>query len=170
MEKVNGLIREHKIGSLALLILALVIIFLGPALYPPAGQALGTHDTNGLFAPWFEVIGQSVREGRIPYWDPYQFAGYPFLSNPQVGFFYPPTWLAVVLPANVAISWYVVVHLWLAAVGMLLFARVMGGSWLGAAVAAVTYGFSGFFAARLWAGHIGLVATFAWLPWVVLAT
>lgn len=169
MKKVNKLVGDHKTISLALLLLALVIVFMRPSLFPPGGQALGTHDTGGLFAPWFESIRHAIREGRIPFWDPYQFAGYPFLSNPQTGFFYPPTWLAVVLPANVAISWYAVLHLWLAAVGMLLFARIMGGSWLGATAAAVTYCFSGFFAARLWAGHMGLVATFAWLPWVILA-
>jgi hypothetical protein len=74
------------------------------------------------------------------------------------------------MPANVAISWYVLLHLWLSACGMLLFARSMGSRWLGATAAALIYGFSGFYAARVWAGHIGLVATFTWLPWVILAT
>jgi hypothetical protein len=170
MAKVKDFIAKHKGGLIALTLLVLVAVFLGPALWPQEGEALGTHDTGGLFAPWFTTIRDAAREGRIPWWDPFQFAGYPFLSNPQVAFFYPPTWLAVVLPANFAISWYVLLHVWLSAVGMLFFARSMGGSWLGSTLAAVAYGFSGFYAARLWAGHIGVVATFTWLPWVILAT
>lgn len=169
MFREDGFVRRHRGALIALLLLVLSAVFLGPALWPAKGLALGTHDTGGLFGPWFNTIRQAVAEGRLPWWDPYQFAGYPFLSNPQVAFFYPPTWLAVILPANVAISWYVLLHLWLSAVGMLLFARCMGGSWLGSTLAALVYGFSGFYAARLWAGHIGLVATFTWLPWVILA-
>ncbi len=163
-------IARHKGKLSALFLLALAAVFLGPALLPPDGQALGTHDTGGLFAPWFRAIRQGLVEGRLPWWDPFQFAGYPFLSNPQVAVFYPPTWLAAILPANVAISCYVLLHLWLSAVGMYLFGRNMGGRWLGSMLAAVVYGFSGFYAARIWAGHIGLVATFTWLPWIILAT
>jgi hypothetical protein len=170
MTRAGYFIARHRGKLSALLLLLLAAVFLGRALWPPAGQALGAHDTRGLFAPWFRAIRGALADGRLPWWDPYQFAGYPFLSNPQVAFFYPPTWLGAILPANLAISWYVLLHLWLAAVGMYLFARTMGGRWLGAMLAAVVYAFSGFFAARLWAGHIGLVATFTWLPWVILAT
>jgi hypothetical protein len=170
MTRAGNLILKHRGKASALLLLFLAMAFLGPALWPPAGQALGMHDTSGLFAPWFRAIRQAVADGRLPWWDPYQFAGYPFLNNPQVAIFYPPTWLAAILPTNLAISWYALLHLWLSAVGMYLFARAMGGRWLGAMLAALVYGFSGFYAARLWAGHIGLVATFTWLPWVILAT
>jgi hypothetical protein len=168
-EESNFIIRHRgKLG--AFLLLALAIVFLGRALWPAEGQALGTHDTGGLFAPWFRTISRALADGQLPWWDPYQFAGYPFLSNPQVAFFYPPTWLAAILPANLAISWNVLLHLWLSAAGMYLFARRMGGRWLPSMLAAVVYGFSGFYAARVWAGHIGVVATFTWLPWIILAS
>jgi hypothetical protein len=53
---------------------------------------------------------------------------------------------------------------------MLLFVRFMGGRWLGALLAAITFSFGGYIVARMWAGHIGLIATNAWLPWLLLAT
>jgi hypothetical protein len=162
---------DKKIAFAAtLLLLILTVVFMGQALFPPANQALGSHDTRGLFIPWFSFIGDSLREGRLPFWDDTQFAGYPFLSNPQVAFFYPPTWLALLLPLNFGISWHVALHIWLAAVGMLFYVRFMGGRWFGAFLAAITFAFGGTIVARMWAGHIGLIATNAWLPWLLLAT
>jgi hypothetical protein len=55
-------------------------------------------------------------------------------------------------------------------VGMLLFVRALRGSWLGAGLAALTFSFGGFVAARVSAGHIGLLATHTWIPWLLLAT
>ncbi len=152
------------------LLLVLTLLFLGETLYPPRGFAIGAHDMRGLFYPWFTYLRDSIEGGNLPFWDPYQFLGYPFLSNPQVAFFYPPTWLALILPINVAISWIIAFHIWLSAVGMFFFVRQMGGSWMANLLAAIIYGFSGFTSARLWAGHIGLLATFAWLPWLLWAT
>jgi hypothetical protein len=166
---VNWLERKPAHTAAALLFF-LTLLFLSQGLFPGDGQALGAHDMRGLFYPWLSTTRAAILEGRIPAWDPYQFGGYPFLSNPQVAFFYPPTWLAIVLPSQIGISWYIVLHTWLAAFGMWLYVRAMGGSRLGALLAAITFGFSGFVAARLWAGHIGLLATFTWLPWMLLAT
>jgi hypothetical protein len=154
----------------AFLLLGLTLLFLSQALFPGQGQAIGAHDMRGLFYPWLSTTRAAILEGRLPFWDPFQFGGYPFLSNPQVGFFYPPTWLAFLLPSRIGISWYVVLHTWLAAVGMWMYVRIMGGSRLGSILAAISFGFSGFVAARLWAGHIGLLATFTWLPWLLLGT
>lgn len=152
------------------ILLLLTLIFMGRALFPPAGQALGGLDVRGLFYPWLSTVREAIRAGRLPLWDAYQFSGYPFLSNPQVALFYPPTWLAILLPVNVGIGWHVALHVWLAGVGMLLFTRRWGGaSWFAALLAALTFAFSGFMATRIWAGHIGLLATYAWLPWLLLA-
>ena len=151
------------------LLLILTLLYMEKGLFPPAGQALTGHDVRGLFYPWYTTVREALRAGRLPLWDPYEFGGYPFLSNPQVALFYPPTWLAILLPLNVGISFYVALHLWLAGLGMLLFVRSRGGSWTGAALAGLTFGFSGFFAARISAGHIGLLATHAWIPWLLLS-
>jgi hypothetical protein len=123
-----------------------------------------------LFYPWLTTAREAILSGRLPLWDSNQFGGYPFLANPQVALFYPPTWLAILLPTHIGISLYIALHLWLAGVGMLLFVRHMGGSWLGAGLAALAFMFSGFMTARIFAGHLGLVATDSWLPWLLLAT
>ncbi len=154
----------------ALVLLAAVALLLWAVRWPEPGLALAGHDIRGQFYPWLTTFREAIRTGSLPAWDRYQFAGYPFLSNPQLAAAYPPTWLAVLLPVHVAISWLVGFHLWLAGVGMLLYVRSVRGTWLGALLAAVTFALSGFFLARIWAGHMGMVATNAWLPWMLLAT
>jgi hypothetical protein len=161
--------KKYRLHAVVTLLLVLGILFLNRALFPPDGFALGAHDTRGLFIPWINFVRSSLENGRLPLWNPYEFVGYPFLSNPQVGFFYPFAWLTFLLPANMGLSWYMLVHLWIAAVGMFLYVRFLGGGWLGSLISAVIFGFSGFVAARIWAGHFGVVATFSWLPWVLLS-
>ena len=79
-----------------LLFLVIVLIFMGGKLFPGTGMALGNHDTRGLFIPWLTFTREALLSGSLPLWDAYQFAGNPFLSNPQIALFYPPTWLALV--------------------------------------------------------------------------
>ena len=162
-------LRRRPALALALLLLALLLIFFRHVLWPAAGQVIGGTDVRTQFFPWLTTVRQAVHSGRLPLWDPHHFAGYPFLANPQVGFFYPPTWLAWLLPVNAALSWYVILHLWLAGTGMLLFIRRQGANWTGAFLSALTFALSGFVGARLFAGHVGLLATVAWLPWILLA-
>jgi hypothetical protein len=54
--------------------------------------------------------------------------------------------------------------------GMYLFIRSVGGARVGAALGGLAFAFSGYMAARIYAGHIGLLATNSWLPWLLLAT
>lgn len=161
--------KRHTFFAIILLGL-LTICFLNRDLFPDAGEALGTHDTRALFYPWLSTMREAVWEGRLPIWEPDHFNGYPFISNPQVAFFYPPTWLAVLLPVNTGISWIVALHIWFAGIGMLFYTRFMGARWVGALLAAVTFAFSGYVAVRLWAGHMGVVATASWTPWILVAS
>lgn len=163
-------LRQHRwpLGLSGVLAL-LVFVFLRPLLFPPPGQAAGGTDIRALFVPWFEGARQAIRQGRLPLWDPQLFGGYPFLSNPQVAFFYPPTWLSWLLPVRIAISWLLAFHLLATGVGMMLFMRAEGASRYGALMAAVTLTFSGFASARINAGHLGVLSTLAWLPWLLVA-
>ena len=151
------------------LLLILSLVFMGKTLFPPADQMLIGNDLRGLFYPWLMIAREAIQAGHLPLWDPSQLGGQPFINNPQVGLFYPPTWLAIVLPVNIGMSWYVALHIWLAGYGMVLFVRRVSGSWVGALLSGLTFAFSGFMIARIEAGHIGLLATHAWIPWILLA-
>ena len=162
----------HKRNVLlcALFLLILVLLFLRHALVPAADQILGQgYDSRGLTYLWYQTVRGALGAGHLPLWDGKLFSGYPFLVNPQVGFFYPPAWIPIILPLRLGVSWYAVFHLWLGGLGMVLFVRWMSRSWLGGLLAGLVFTFSAFMAVRLWEGHFGLIATHVWLPWMLLA-
>lgn len=146
----------------------LSFLFFNRALFPPAGQVLGGYDMRGAYLPLYEAVGQALRQGTLPFWDPYRFNGNPLMADPQQSAFYPPTWLTFILPVNVGVSWYMAFHVILAGVGMAAFVRFMGGKRLPALLAGVAFAFSGLLAGRLWAGHSAVYAIDSWAPWLLL--
>lgn len=130
----------------------------------PAGRILGGADLTNLFWHWSQFAVSSIREGRFPLWNPYLFSGTPFAANPQPALFYPPTWLALLIPINKALSLIIVLHVWLAGLGMYGWMQSEGASRNGALFSGVVFAFSGYVVARIWAGHLGVVTTGSWLP------
>ncbi len=154
---------------LSILLFLLALLFLRPILLPAEGWATGGADIRALFIPWLTFARDAVMRGELPFWDAYHAAGYPFLANPQVALFYPPTWLALVMPVRIALSWHLLFHLLVLSSGMLIAARMFGASWPASFLGALTVTFSGFVGARILAGHLGVLATFSWLPWLLAA-
>ena len=151
------------------LLFVLALIFIGSALIPADGLVLGGHDMRGYYYPYYDLVREAVRAGRIPFWEPTLFNGFPFMAQPQQNIFYPLLWPSYLLPVNVGISLYMLLHIWLAGLGMFVFVRYMGGRWLPAMLAAVAFAFSGLLAGRLWAGHSTVYALDAWTPWMLFA-
>ena len=139
--------------SFTFLLTLLAALFLHRVLFPAEGMALAGLDVRSLFLPWWEFARTAVLSGHLPLWDANSFSGYPFLSNPQVALFYPLNWPLLLLPVRFALSWHVLVHLVIAGLGMFLLVQHLSGSRAGAWLAALTFAFSGFMAARIWAGH-----------------
>ena len=170
-EKSSGIIayfQERPVLTAALLLLLLAVLFLGKALLPAEGQVMGGHDMRGYYYPYYDQVREAVRDGRLPFWEPTLFNGFPLMAQPQQNAFYPPLWPSFLIPVNIGISLYMLLHIWLAGLGMYAFVRYMGGCWLPAILAAVIFAFSGLLAGRLWAGHSTVYALDAWTPWVLL--
>ena len=55
----------------------------------------------------------------------------------------------LILPVNVGLSWYMLLHIWLAGLGMFAFVRYMGANWLPALLSGIAFAFSGLLAGRL---------------------
>src|SRR5208283_4574480 len=105
--------------------------------------------------------------GELPFWDPYNNCGVPFLAQWNTMPLYPPALLYLTLPLQWSLSCFSLLHLWFAGFGMFLLARRWTGNPFAAAFAGTAFAFNGFTLGLLiWPSHI---ATFSWLPWVVLA-
>lgn len=153
----------------ALALVLLCIVFYWDLLWLPTDHIVAGNDLANMFLPWLRFAGDSLRQGRLPLWNPYLFSGSPFIANPQPALFYPPTWLALAMPTTRALGWMIVLHVWLASAGMVAWLRSEGASPIGALLGSVAFAFGGYFFARVQAGHLGVIATGAWLPFILWA-
>lgn len=149
-----------------------VILFL--ALYPfifffpvTLGQAVWfTRDLSRVYHPFAVELGRALDAGRLPLWTPALQAGFPLLAEGQIAAFYPFQLLLVkIFPAHFAVSYEMLLHLSLAAVGMYLCARAFGIGAAGALVAGFVFSFNGFMIQKLY--HAPILFTAAWLPWLI---
>jgi hypothetical protein len=121
----------------------------------------------GFFAyPLAHFQQEYFRRGELPFWDPYNNCGVPFLAQWNTMPLYPPSLVYLLLPLTWSLSFFCLLHLWFAGFGMFFLARRWTGSDFAAAFAGVAFAFNGLTLNLLmWPSHI---ATFSWMPWVVL--
>lgn len=151
------------------LILIIIIIFLfGNTLIPTAAKIIYGGDILQQFYFWKGYLAQSIRSGFIPFWNPYVFSGTPYLAHPSTAFFYPPTVLFIIFPLNLAFSLYLSLHFFIAGTGMF---RLLKTYAKGPAAIAGTLIFicGGVLSSRIYAGHVDILSTIAWIPWVLYA-
>ena len=86
----------------------------------PNGTLIFGDDIHRSYYFFSQYLTASIKSGFIPWWNPYNFAGTPFLANPITNAFYPINWLFFILPANVVYPVSFVLHLILAMSGMYL--------------------------------------------------
>lgn len=151
--------------------IVVVIFVFGSALVPQEGFLIFGDDIHHQYYFYRQFFNEWIGKGIFPWWNPYLFGGEPFIANPIVNIWYPPNWLFSALPLNIAYSWHFALHLFWAMLGMfVLISSFLGKhSKLAAWSSGVIFGLSGFFAARVFAGHVDVVAAASWMPWVVYA-
>ena len=123
-------------------------------------------DVVGLNFPVEQFITNAFKSGQIPLWNPYAAAGYPFL--PFSPTFYPLNIIFRILPAYLAFNYTYILHFFIAGASMYFLVKHFKVSRFGALVSAVAFMFSGFFTARIFAGHYMLIQALAWFPLLFL--
>jgi hypothetical protein len=115
-----------KVALAAALVLFAAIY--GAVIFAPSGYAPATHDSDFYlyYFPMTEVAFDLLREGHLPVWNPYIYAGMPYLASIEVGVLYPPNWIHLLLSTERAFCLLYVFHLLLAAGGMWLYTRGRG--------------------------------------------
>ncbi|MSU58608.1 MAG: hypothetical protein EXS35_10600 [Pedosphaera sp.] len=148
---------------------ALVLALLIFATYPQVLLGLKTFVVRdyGFFAyPLAHFQREAFWRGEIPLWNPYNNCGIPFLAQWNTMPLYPPALIYLLLPLNWSLSFFCLAHQWFAGLGMYFLARRCTQNNFAAAFAGVAFAFNGLTLNLLmWPSHI---ATFAWMPWVVL--
>jgi O-antigen/teichoic acid export membrane protein len=141
--------------------------------YRTAANDLGvSYPHNHLLAdlilqnyPWKRFLADALHGRQLPLWDPYTFAGHPFLANGQHSALYPLNLIFYALPLWRAYGVFAWLQLGLAGASAYLFARVLGIRRLGALIAGITFQFSGFMVVSV--VHPMIIAGASWLPFIL---
>ncbi|MBU0702658.1 MAG: hypothetical protein KKC18_02180, partial [Chloroflexi bacterium] len=115
---------------------------------------------------WKQFLVEAIHNQELPLWDPYIFAGHPFLANGQHSALYPLSLVFYVLPLWRAYGVFAWLQLGLAGIFAYLFARVLGIRRLGGLIAGITFQFSGFMVVSS-AAHSMIIAAASWLPFIL---
>ncbi len=146
------------------LVLLPVLVFVVPAL---AGHPVLPGDDFSQNYPLRVFVGEDLRHGTLPLFDPFIWSGAPLLAGWNAGAAYPLTWLFALLPGVAAWTAGLVVTWWVAGVGCYLFLRASRLSAVAAWLGAGSFAFAGAMAAQV--AHMGLVAGVSWVPVELLA-
>ncbi|HEX9102849.1 MAG TPA: hypothetical protein VF997_11630, partial [Polyangia bacterium] len=146
----------------ALIVAAAVVLQFGA---PLVGRVWFFEDIAAYFAPLYTSAAAAMRNGAFPTWDLGAWSGQPLVGDPQLGLFYPPNWLWMVVHPTRTYAWLQLFHVVVGAVGMWTLARARGRTAAAAAVAALGLAAGAFLVLEL--RHAMFVATTAWLPWVL---
>jgi hypothetical protein len=127
----------------------------------PAGMDLTQHYSREA------VIRQALHTTWIPLWNPYEFSGFPLQADLQTGVFYPPSVALRLLALAPFLTWTVILHIWLFGVGSYVLCRTVGVGRAASTIAAVGLMLGGITVPRVYAGHLDVLRTLAWVPLVI---
>ncbi len=122
-------------------------------------------DSKNQFYAMFRFLGNALRHGMLPLWNPYQYAGYPAVADPQSLVLTPTMLLFALLVPNASMQGFdamVFSHLVGGALGMLGLARRWGWHPVAALLAALVFAFGGAAAGRL--QHTGMIVSYGFFP------
>jgi Bacterial membrane protein YfhO len=133
---------------------------------PAAGNPL-LRDVTYQVQPWQLFTRRELRAGRLPLWNPHQFAGAPFWSNGQSAPLFPLHLLFAALPLQLGFVLLPWLRLMAGGCGAWLLARELGLSRPGALLAALIFPLSGMLASFLLFPMGNALALVPWVLWSV---
>lgn len=128
------------------------------------GRMLFQRDLSLFFAGWMEAFARVVAAGSWPVWNPYPAYGQPMLATATAQILYPTTWLNLILPLSVYLTFFAVLHLMLAGLGGWALLRGLGASHRAGLLAGAAWAASGPVLSTV---HMtNMYAAAAWMPWI----
>jgi hypothetical protein len=170
----------YELLAAALILFALVACLHREVLF--AGSIYHMDDAADNYYPARVAFRRALAEGTLPSWEKNAMGGWPLLSDPYYGYFYPlnfvfylgtrkgepPSGLAGGVAAGLGLS--AALHAFVAGVGMYLYLRGRRGrrlSFLAALLGGISFALSSFLVVRI--RHIIYVQMMAWVPFLLAA-
>ena len=158
----RALRRWARCAPVALLALVLTAFF-APAIF--TGDAFIYRDTGRMHAPLKRWIGEELRKGRLPEWNPYEALGTPVVANGIDAVLHPFNFLLLALPPGQAMKAWVLLSFGLACAGAFALARILRCSPWASAAGALAFALSGPLVSA--SDNVHYLITYAGLPWLL---
>lgn len=106
--------------------------------------------------PWMQYQAGEWRQGRVPLWASYEWAGQPLVGQGQPSVVYPPNWLLYLAPLKRGwmrfdvLNWYYVALHIFAGWFMFLLCRDLGSSFAASLAAAMVFAYGGYLGTIDW--------------------
>jgi hypothetical protein len=121
-------------------------------------------DVTQFFMGLMGELSSSLHGGRLPVWNDLWGYGFPGLAESQMGVYYPPHLILYSsFSIELAYTLSLVFHTVWGALGVFWFARLLGISAVGSALAGFAFSASGFFVIHI--PHPWGYTTASWMPW-----
>ena len=144
---------------------ALIFVFMLP---PDLLLSAPGTDMVSVFVSSRAYLAESLRGGHIPLWNPFTYAGQPFLAGFESAVLYPPNLLFLFLPLARALNFSMLLHLIILGWGIERWAASRSLHPWAAGLAGFVAPFTGAVFPHLFAGHLSALCTMAWIPWTFL--
>lgn len=130
------------------------------------GRVYGTFDLSHITIPLEDLYVRYQAKGELPLWTPEYHGGYPLMASGFQSFFYiPHVLLRAILPGVWAVNLSLLLHVWLAGLGMRALLKQQGFSRLPAWVGGLLFAGGGYLLGRITLTHLLFPA--AWIPLVL---
>ncbi len=125
------------------------------------------NDLVQMFTPFREYFSNSIKSGRLPFWNNFILGGAEFLGEPQVGYFHPFYFLSyLVFDHFIAHAIVVFVSFLLSGIGAFLLARFWNIGFYPSLLTALVYMFQPFNVT--WFSYEHMIMNSATLPFLIL--
>ncbi|ACB95445.1 hypothetical protein Bind_1817 [Beijerinckia indica subsp. indica ATCC 9039] len=131
-------------------------------------------DSKNHFYPMFRFLADTLREGRIPLWNPYHFAGHPSVADPQSLLFTPTMVLFALIAPDASMQLFdtiIFAHLCFGGLAVVGLCRRYRWHPAAAVLAAMIFMLGGAASSRL--QHTGMILSYSFFPaalWALEAT
>ncbi len=159
--------RSPVVIAYALLITTILALF-WPLL--TGHSYLAFRDAAHFYSPLYEYVANRQSQQWLPLWDPCDLVGMSLMGETTTALLYPPRLLVYRIVSNpaVALSWYVLLHLLLAAATAHGLAATAGAGPLGRALAILGYPFAGPVVFLIY--NPPFLVSAAWLPLLLMSS
>lgn len=150
-----------KKNMLAILFLmAITIIFFFPVLFTE--NTFVFRDIYRYYYPFYHLKVSLIKDGIFPFWNPYLFSGTPLFALIQLGTFYPVSIPLYLLPFELGIKLFIIIHFLLSGIFMYCLGKTLALETKASLAASITFMFSSFSLCMI--AHPNILCSMTWLP------